>query len=204
MRRRAQLPVLARRSRRRVLALARRVGRAGRCVRADLAPVGGRLRGAPDRPTTRTTRRSPATGATSPSTARSAACTASGGATWQTGAVGRSPAATRQLPSISEDGRYVSFTTNDRAPATDDATPRPTCTCATWTSPTPAPARSAGMTTASARKRARSRSPRRSASGNQGLDLRLRLRTGDSKKLTGRGRQRTLGAQRETAARSRS
>ena len=94
------------------------------------------------RPNTPTTRRSPTTGATSSSTARSPACTGSGGAKpGRAPASNRSPAATPTLPSISADGRYVSFTTNEGGQPPGDhrrGDPRAgapkarACTCATW------------------------------------------------------------------------
>ena len=85
------------------------------------------------RPTTPTTRRSPATGATSPSTARSAASPASGGATSPRGAVEQVAGGDAELPSISENGRYVSFTTTQAldSPKTTNEADR-TSTSATW------------------------------------------------------------------------
>ena len=85
-------------------------------ARADVfGPISlgvGRARSS--RPTTRTTRRSRATGATSPSTGRSAGSRASGGATCDSGEVEQVAGGDAELPSISADGRYISFTTSAR------------------------------------------------------------------------------------------
>ncbi len=73
----------------------------------------------------RTTSRSPATARTSPSTARSPASPGCGGATSRTGALEQVAGGDAEMPSISETGQYVSFTTNEgrSLPAITDGMP---------------------------------------------------------------------------------